>query len=56
MHRCGMLRTGPAEPMEGHDEAPFLDGRGLRGVRAMARAWTRSSRRQYSEGRSRVVA
>ena len=30
MQVCGMLRTGPAEPMDGHNEAPFLDGRGLR--------------------------
>ena len=30
MHRCGMFCTGPAEPMDGHDEAPFLNGRGLR--------------------------
>jgi len=30
MHRCGMFRTGPAKPMGGHNEDPFLDGRGLR--------------------------
>ncbi len=30
MQVCGLFCTGPAEPMVGHDEAPFLNGRGLR--------------------------
>ena len=51
VHRCGIFRTGLAEPMEVNDEAPSsMKGGFVAGSDVLGPA------RQYSLGNSKVVA